>query len=72
MRVRARVAHINGLSAHADFSEILPWLAQGALSPKKVFITHGEPAAADAMRRRVREHFGWDAIVPEHGASFVL
>jgi metallo-beta-lactamase family protein len=72
VRVRARIAHINGLSAHADFSEILPWLEQGALSPRKVFITHGEPAAADAMRRRVREHFGWDVIAPEHGASFVL
>lgn len=72
VRVRARIAHINGLSAHADFSEILPWLEQGALSPKKVFITHGEPAAADAMRRRVREHFGWDVTAPEQGASFVL
>jgi metallo-beta-lactamase family protein len=72
VRVRARIAHINGLSAHADFSEILPWLEQGALSPRKVFITHGEPAAADAMRRRVRERFGWDVTAPEHGASFVL
>jgi metallo-beta-lactamase family protein len=72
VRVRARVVHMNGLSAHADFTEMLGWLAQGELSPRKVFITHGEPAAADAMRRRVRERFGWDVIAPEHGASFAL
>jgi metallo-beta-lactamase family protein len=72
VRVRARIAHLNGLSAHADFSEILAWLERGELSPKRVFITHGEPAAADAMRRRVRERFGWDVVVPEQGGAFVL
>jgi metallo-beta-lactamase family protein len=72
VRVRARIAHVNGLSAHADFSEILSWLERGPLSPKGVFVTHGEPAAADAMRRRVRERFGWEVSAPEQGASFSL
>jgi hypothetical protein len=34
-----------------------------------VFVTHGEPAAADAFRRRLRDTFGWDASVPDDGAS---
>ena len=72
VRVRARITQINGLSAHGDFAEILAWLAQGELSPKKVFVTHGEPAAADAMRRRLRERFSWDVVVPEQGSSFEL
>jgi metallo-beta-lactamase family protein len=30
------------------------------------FITHGEPAAADALRRRVTEELGWPCTVPEY------
>ena len=72
VRVRARIAHIDGLSAHADFTEILGWLERGDLAPKQVFVTHGEPAAADALRRRLRDRFGWLAVVPEQGSSHAL
>jgi metallo-beta-lactamase family protein len=70
--VRAQVRKLDGLSAHADYAETLAWLRQSALAPRKVFVTHGEPAAADALRRRLREQFGWDAVVPEHAACFPL
>jgi hypothetical protein len=29
----------------------------------------GEPAAADAFRRRLRDAFGWDVQVPEMGTT---
>jgi metallo-beta-lactamase family protein len=70
--VRARVAQVQGLSAHADYRELLDWLAASKLSPRGVFVTHGEPAAADAFRRRLRDTFGWDVVVPELGASLAL
>ncbi|MEO7730299.1 MAG: MBL fold metallo-hydrolase [Kofleriaceae bacterium] len=70
--VRARIAQLDGLSAHADYAEIIDWLRASKLSPKRVFVTHGEPSAADSMRRRLVEAFGWDAIVPEHGATVEL
>ena len=70
--VRARVVQVQGLSAHADYREMLDWLAQVRLSPRRVFVTHGEPQAADAFRRRLVDTFGWDAVVPEMGASFAL
>jgi metallo-beta-lactamase family protein len=63
--VRAQIAHLDGLSAHADYAELLEWLRTSNISPKQVFVTHGEPAAADAMRRRLRETFNWNARVPE-------
>jgi metallo-beta-lactamase family protein len=70
--VRARITQLQGLSAHADYVEMLDWLAAGKLSPKRVFVTHGEPAAADALRRRIAERFGWDVEVPEQGSTFAL
>ncbi len=65
--VRARVVQIECLSAHADYRELLQWLAAASLSPRRAFVTHGEPAAADAFRRRLHDRFGWDATVPDLG-----
>jgi metallo-beta-lactamase family protein len=63
---------VEGLSAHADFAELIAWLEPAGLSPRRVFVTHGEPAAADAFRRRLRDAFGWDAVVPDDGSIWTL
>ncbi len=70
--VRARVRKLEGLSAHADHVELIEWLSHAELSPQRVFVTHGEPAAADAMRRRLRDRFGWEPVVPDHGTCYPL
>lgn len=70
--VRARVEQLHGLSAHADYPELLGWLGEGEISPRRAFVTHGEPAAADALRRRLGGRFGWEAVVPEHGSRWTL
>lgn len=48
--IRAEVAMLDSLSAHADANEIISWLRGFKAAPRQTFITHGEPAAADAMR----------------------
>lgn len=70
--VRARVRKLDGLSAHADYREIVEWLRQSKVRPRRVFVTHGEPAAADAMRRRLHDELGFDAVVPDHGSAYPL
>jgi len=70
--VRARVRKLDGLSAHADYAELLDWLAESDARPRKVFVTHGEPAAADALRRRLLERFRVEVVVPEHGSRYPL
>jgi metallo-beta-lactamase family protein len=70
--VRAEVVHLDGFSSHADYEEVLAWLGGLRTAPREVFITHGEPAAADAMRRRIAERFGWACRVPAYGESVVL
>ncbi|MCM2353133.1 MAG: MBL fold metallo-hydrolase [Pseudobdellovibrio sp.] len=70
--VRAEVRELDNISAHADYSEILEWLAKSDMSPEKVFITHGEPSAADELRRRITEKFGWNCVVPWQNDKVVL
>jgi metallo-beta-lactamase family protein len=64
--LRAEVAQIDNLSAHADGDEILAWLGHFKKAPKATFITHGEPAAADALRLRIQETLKWECRVPEY------
>ena len=64
--VRARVELISNLSAHADYSEILNWLRGFEKPPRKTFITHGEPVAADMMRLHIEEQLHWPVEVPDY------
>jgi metallo-beta-lactamase family protein len=70
--VRCRVERIGGFSAHADWKEVLHWLEGLPTAPRKVFVTHGEPEAADAMRQHISERFGWAVEVPQYGEKFEL
>lgn len=72
MPVRADVELISNLSAHADYAEILDWLAGFEAPPKKTFIVHGEPVAADAMRRHIEELLHWQVVMPEYRQTVVL
>jgi len=64
--VRAEVKILSNLSAHADYAELLEWLDHFDAPPKQIFITHGEPVAADALRHRIEERKGWRCKVPEY------
>ena len=70
--VRAEVVKMDSMSAHADYTEILEWLRGFTRPPKHTFVTHGEPSAADEMRRRIEETLGWTVSVPEYGEKAVL
>ncbi len=70
--VRAQVSNLEMLSAHADADEILRWLRGFKAAPRMTFVTHGEPAAADALRHRIEEELGWRCMVPDHGQKVEL
>lgn len=70
--LRAQVKQIDNLSAHADGDEILSWLSHFLAPPKQTFITHGEPAAADELRRRIEETLHWQCRVPDYLESAEL
>jgi metallo-beta-lactamase family protein len=64
--VRAEVAMLDNLSGHADADELLAWLKHCPTPPRTTFITHGEPAAADALRLRIEEELHWHCVVPDY------
>jgi len=63
--VRAEVVMVDSLSAHADRDELLAWVGAAPSPPRRVFITHGEPVSADALRQAIEERYGWPCVVPE-------
>jgi metallo-beta-lactamase family protein len=62
--VRAEVASLEDLSAHADGQELVDWMRGFRQAPRRTFITHGEPAAADAMRLRIERELHWKCHMP--------
>jgi len=70
--VRAEIVKIDGLSAHADARELTAWLGACSPPPHTAFIVHGEPQAADALRRSLRDDLGWQTHVPEFGDEVAL
>jgi metallo-beta-lactamase family protein len=70
--VRCRIERISSFSAHADWKEIIHWLEGMQSPPRRTFVTHGEPAAANAMAEHIRRRFGWDVTVPSYGDKVVI
>ena len=76
--VRCRVRSISGFSAHADQHELEAWLGHFGRSanrdgrPKRVFIVHGDPDAAEAFAGRVRSDLGMEAHIPRHRETVTL
>jgi metallo-beta-lactamase family protein len=64
--VRAEIVDLDGLSAHGDYTELIDWLRGFKKPPGRVFVTHGEPSAADAMRHQLQDQLGWRAEIPEY------
>jgi metallo-beta-lactamase family protein len=73
--VRCRIRSISGFSAHADEHELAAWLgnfakAGGSIgadgAPKRVFIVHGDPDAAEAFAKRIRDELQLEPHVPTY------
>lgn len=64
--IRAEVVQLQGFSGHADAGELLAWMRTTPSAPRMVYVTHGEPDAADTLRGRIKRELGWNARVPEH------
>lgn len=70
--INAEVVSLESASAHADSDELMAWLRGAPERPRGVFVTHGEPDAADALRLRIAHELGWSARIPEYRDSVDL
>ena len=65
--INAEIVSLDNVSAHADAIEILSWLKQFKREPQKIFITHGETVAANALKNRIEKELGWrNCVVPSY------
>ncbi|MFM7902472.1 MAG: MBL fold metallo-hydrolase RNA specificity domain-containing protein, partial [Bacteroidota bacterium] len=68
--VRARVVTMASYSAHADYSEILEFLAQADLHKvKNVFLVHGEPSGFENLGKLLEKKGVNGVVVPEQGET---
>jgi len=65
LEIRAEVAQLPMLSAHADCGEIITWLRGFKAPPRQTFVVHGEPSASEAMRVKIGRELRWDCTVAE-------
>ncbi len=70
--VRARIEQMEEFSAHADRDEVVAWLRAMPGAPRRAFVTHGTPIAAEAFRRHLHDSLGWEAYTPERGETVAL
>ena len=64
--VVARIEHIDSMSAHADSGEILRWLGGFTKPPEVAYVVHGEPPAAEALKGKIEQRFGWRVHAPAY------
>ena len=63
--VKAKVEHIESLSAHADQGELLNWLSAIEEAPIETFLIHGEPTALDSFRVKIKDEYNWKVTIPK-------
>jgi metallo-beta-lactamase family protein len=69
--VRARIATIEGFSAHADRTELIDWFEDLGGNPGTTFMVHGDPESAAALASELQRREA-HVLVPENGDEFDL
>lgn len=68
--IRAQIAEISGLSAHADKEELLRWCKSCTGKPGKVAVVHGEPGSATMFSETLKKEFSWNVQVAKYLESW--
>ena len=70
IRARAEIEEVSQFSAHSDRTEMIRWLSGFQAPPKRLFLIHGEPDAAQSFSARVQQQLHWPVAIPKLGDSF--
>lgn len=70
--VKAKIENVEGLSAHTDQLGLIGWMSGLKQRPEHIFIVHGEPQAADALRVKIKDTYGWNCEIPALNEIFKI
>lgn len=72
INVKCKIELIQGLSAHADQSELVDWLREFSEKPKNIFFVHGEADSSNALGKLVEEKLSLNVNIPFYLETFEL
>ncbi len=64
--IAAEVVSTEHVSAHADYIELLDWLALLPNVPRKIFLTHGQIESAQSLKEKIEQRFHWQCQIPSY------
>jgi len=70
--VRAKIASIQGLSAHGDADDVMRWLSTSPRPPRRTFLVHGEEQSLREIARRVGDELGFPHHTPDYLETVAL
>jgi metallo-beta-lactamase family protein len=70
--VRASVAEIIGLSAHADQTELMHWVKATGAHAKQIILVHGEAASQQSLRVKIQTELGFSVMIAKQGQDTLL
>jgi metallo-beta-lactamase family protein len=71
-KINAEIMNMDFFSAHADQAEIINWLKSAEKKPKMIFLTHGEPEAADTLRLKIKDQLSVPTLVPRESSVYYV
>lgn len=72
IEVNAEIFTLEGLSAHADYQDILDWLKNLVRKPTTLFINHGTMKSAMALKEKIEKEFEFKVVIPDYMEEFDL
>ncbi len=63
--VKAQVVAFEQFSDHADSGELITWLRALQQAPRLVFLVHGDPDAAAALKQKIEAELHWNVHVAQ-------
>lgn len=64
VKVRAKIARIQGFSGHADRDQLVDLVAKGCDKAKQIFVVMGEERSSLFLTQRLRDYLGLNAKAP--------
>ena len=72
LTVKAEIAQIQALSAHADSDEMIKWINNLPQKPQYIFLNHGEKTALKSLKYRLENECEIPTHIPFSGQTMTL